>query len=222
MSLTDLTAVVRNCRREQLRCLRALFKVRCEPEPVAPCIRRQLLPALLSTIAPALFYLRPSLGSYLLHPCSRRQLLPALLSTIAPALFYLRPSLGSYLLHPCSRALSRHSVHSWTGSLRASIGNCSRHCSTSCIPAVVHSRDIQSIHGHNRKQQSCSLLHDIRSIYGRYRKQQSCSLLHEIRSIYGRYRKQQSCSLLHEIRFIHGHNRKQRSCSLLHGHWSDF
>jgi len=28
-------------------------------------------PALLSTIAPALFYLRPSLGSYLLHPCSR-------------------------------------------------------------------------------------------------------------------------------------------------------
>ncbi len=32
---------------------------------------RQLLPALLSTIAPALFYLRPSMGSYLLHPCSR-------------------------------------------------------------------------------------------------------------------------------------------------------
>ena len=43
-------------------------------------------------------------------------------------------------------------------SLRASIGNCSRHGSTSCIPAVVHSRDIQSIHGHNRKQRSCSLL----------------------------------------------------------------
>ena len=28
-------------------------------------------PALLTTIAPALFYLRPSMGSYLLHPCSR-------------------------------------------------------------------------------------------------------------------------------------------------------
>ena len=29
-------------------------------------------PALLSTIAPALFYHRPSLGLYLLRPCSRR------------------------------------------------------------------------------------------------------------------------------------------------------
>ncbi len=33
---------------------------------------RQAAPALLSTIAPALFYLRPSMGSYLLHPCSRQ------------------------------------------------------------------------------------------------------------------------------------------------------
>jgi len=31
-------------------------------------------PALLSTIAPALFYLHPSMGSYLLHPCSRTAL----------------------------------------------------------------------------------------------------------------------------------------------------
>ena len=43
-------------------------------------------------------------------------------------------------------------------SLRASIGNCSRHGSTSCISAVVHSRDIQSIHGHNRDQRSWLLL----------------------------------------------------------------
>jgi hypothetical protein len=36
-------------------------------EQSPPCSRRQLLHALPSTIAPALFYHRPSMGSYLLH-----------------------------------------------------------------------------------------------------------------------------------------------------------
>jgi len=39
-------------------------------------------------------------------------------------------------------------------SLRASLGNCSRHGSTSCIPAVVHSRDIRSIHGRYHDEQA--------------------------------------------------------------------
>ncbi len=55
---------------------------------------RQLLPALFSTIAPALFYLRPSIVSYLLPPWSR-----ASLSTIA----WLWLPASPYHLRPYSR-----------------------------------------------------------------------------------------------------------------------